>query len=307
MDNKISTNDLLDSILGDAARPSKFRAEINFPSAISQEYGAEKLDILLKSTAIPGRKTDSIIFMYLGKPIPIKGQTKYDQNIDMSFYLEENHGAKFGFEKWIDSLDNFGYSESSDSVSTSNGQYRGEVKIYQYDFNTATDMICYTLYNVFPDSISTVELNSESTGAVSDVTVSFSFSHYDVEVLSENKIDSGGNFGFLQTNSYDNAGLSKYYNWSGGNPSFPLQDILGSIGFDTAASYVGGVTSSIGSVTKGLGRAGGMMGGLGQVKSVGSKVLSNPTSTVLSSLGLNKTQSNTKKLKSEASDLFGGF
>jgi len=306
MDNAVSTNDLLDSILGDAARPSKFRAEIFFPSNISQEYGAEKLDVLLKSTAVPGRKTDPITFMYLGKPIPIKGQTKYDQNIDMSFYLEENHGAKFGFEKWMESLDNYGYSSTMEAVTTANGQYRGEIKIFQYDFNTVTDMVCYTLFNVFPDSISTVELNSESTGSISDVTISFSFSHYDVQVLSANKIDGGGSFGFLQTTS-TGEGLSKYYNWTGDNPSFPLQDIIGKIGFDTASSYMDDIKSAIGEVTKGLPDISEVLGIAKQAKSAISKVAGNPMGTALSSLGLTKTMSNTKKLTTEAKGLFGGF
>ena len=288
MDNTISTNDLLDRVLGDAARPSKFRVEIFFPSNISQTYGAEKLDILLKSTAIPGRKTDAVTFMYMGKPIPIKGQTKYDQNIDFSFYLEENHGAKFAFETWIDALDAFGYSENMESIETANGNYRGEVKIFQYDFNTTTDMVCYTLYNAFPDSLSTVELNSESTGAISDVSVSFSFSHYEVKVLSENMIDEGGNFGFLGTNNYDASGLSKYYNWSGGNPSFPLQDILNTVGFETAASYLGSIGSGIKSAL-------GMSSKLGSIPGMGN------------SAGFNKSAKSTSKLKSEASSLFGGF
>jgi len=172
-----------DHILGDGARASKFDVNIAFNNDLYND--AEALAFMAKATSFPGKSHDIIDLKYKGRSIPIKGQTKFEQTWECTFYLTQDHVLKNVFETWIESIDqqhNYFYKESipklSDTQKGNEGSYVTNMMVYQKNFEGTQDTSTYVLYNAFPTAVSSVTLDAESVGTITEFTVTFAYSHY---------------------------------------------------------------------------------------------------------------------------------
>jgi len=181
---------LLNEVLQDGARPTKYKCQVIIPSAL--EPDDYSLNVICKSAIFPSKTTEVIMLKYKGRTIPIPGQEKYGQTIDLGFYLEESHKTKTLFDAWSQALNYDNYNDDigegewlkqdiKDGASTG----RAEIQLTQLDFAGEKDRIKYTFYDVFPKEVSAVNMSSESVGAILDYTVSFSYSYYRVDVIDE--------------------------------------------------------------------------------------------------------------------------
>lgn len=182
---------LLRQALGDAARSTKFECVINFNEGIASNEDSRDAKYHVKTSQFPGKSNEVIDFKFKGRTIPIKGQVKYDNTWTCVFYLAEDHSLKTKFENWIESLEhvhnfiNEGQRLHS-SVNKAKGrkEYVTEMKIEQKDFHGENTTAIYTLYNVFPKSVSSVDADYTAVGSIQEFTVEFSYSHFSVETLT---------------------------------------------------------------------------------------------------------------------------
>jgi hypothetical protein len=178
---------LLDNTLGDGARSSKFECSILISPPSLYKDGKE-ITILTKTSQFPGKSHDVIDFKFKGRNIPLKGQTKYDNTWTCTFYLTQDHMLKKTFEDWIESLDQqHNYIEPSSTVDKAQKYnasvgYVTNMQITQLDFTAEQETAVYTLYNVFPKSVSGIDVDYSATGQILEFTVEFSYSNYDVKV-----------------------------------------------------------------------------------------------------------------------------
>lgn len=180
---------LIQKVLGDGARTSKFDVAFQFTNP-SSFPSAQNVAVMVKSTTFPSKAHQTIDFKFKGRSIPIRGQSKYTNTWECTFYLPENHIIKKGFETWIDALDEQVYfSESPTSQETqaravhNTTGYTKDIAIYQLDFQGTNQLARYTLYNVFPIEVQPVQVQMDSPGNVEELTVTFSYSHYQLETL----------------------------------------------------------------------------------------------------------------------------
>ena len=192
---------LLNQKLGDGARATKFEVQIQIPfDDLFKDH--EATSTLAKTSSFPGKTIDTIDLKFRGRSIPIRGQVKYSQTWDCTFYLTEDHKLKRAFETWIESINFDGYEaigNAGDNLelyqTESENKYTTEIIISQLNFEMEKSAIDYTLHNVFPTSVSQVETSYESIGQINEFTVSFSYSHYtssihDYESGTTSMIDS---------------------------------------------------------------------------------------------------------------------
>lgn len=180
---------LLNNALGDGARASKFDVDIVFTnSSLLNDSGV--VATLVKATSFPGKQHDIIDFKYKGRSIPLKGQTKYAQTWQCTFYLTEDHWLKNAFEVWIESLDQQHNYPDPHFVAGLTAQqqknlagYTGAINLFQKNFNNDQDTAHYTLLNCFPIEVSAVEYSAESVGQVQEFTVTFAYTHYVMSVV----------------------------------------------------------------------------------------------------------------------------
>ena len=182
----------LQQALGDGARATKFEVFLGFRDIISGTKN-EDLITLVKTTSFPGKSHNTIDFKYKGRSIPIKGQTKYSQVWECAFYLTEDHKLKRAFESWIEALDQkhnyqYDYDLSAGGVDDlqrdfSKNGYTTSIDLYQKSFDDKTQLAKYTLFNVYPIEVSSLQYSYESLGQIQEFTVTFSYSHFTSEVL----------------------------------------------------------------------------------------------------------------------------
>lgn len=171
----------LNRILGDGARATKFAViGIDDPFNINKEKY-----LMIKSAQFPGKYHDVIDFKFKGRNIPLRGQTRYDNTWTCVFYLEESHSLRDMFMMWIESLDQKHNMDSNqpsaviNAQSKNNSQYNTTLTIAQVNFDDDTQVTgSYQLYNVFPKSISQVELDYSDVGRILEYTVEFSYTHF---------------------------------------------------------------------------------------------------------------------------------
>lgn len=183
---------LIHDVLGDGARSTKFDCLIGLDTF---GPGSKIISALAKSASFPGKSHEIIDLKYKGRTIPIRGQTKYENTWSCTFYLDEMHTLKKAFEDAIEALDevhNFG--EISNKIyqaqNNNNTRYTNTLTVVQLDFDGTQQTVIYNLYNVFPKSVSQVQVDYSEVGKVQEFTVEFSYSHFD----SENIKSADGSF-----------------------------------------------------------------------------------------------------------------
>lgn len=187
---------MIDGVLKDGARSTKFECEINFAGA--NIFGAEKdITVLAKTTQFPGKTHEIIPLVYKGRTIPIKGQTKYENTWSCTFYLSEDHGLKKAFEDWIEAIDQVHNIKSIDDNKVKSAQshfaasgYTTTLNVAQMDFHGDKQTAVYELHNAFPISVSAVDADYSEVGTILEFTVEFSFAYFN----SKNVAGGAGNF-----------------------------------------------------------------------------------------------------------------
>ena len=182
---------ILHSTLGDGARSTKFECMIIInKDSLRSQISDQDLVYHVKTSQFPGKSNEVIDLKFKGRTIPIKGQVKYDNTWSCTFYLDENHILKKSFEDWIESLDQVhnmsrNLDESVLKAQKDESSYATSMSIIQKDFHGDTDKSKYTLYNVFPKSVSSVDTDYSSVGTILEYTVEFSYSHYDHVIVND--------------------------------------------------------------------------------------------------------------------------
>lgn len=182
---------LLNDVLKDGARPTKYSCQVFIPDSLSAED--EKLDTICKATAFPVKSNEVITLKYKGRDIPIPGQEKFSHSLDLTFYLEESHKSKIIFEQWQQALNKENYSGVlSKEIQNLKKEQDGNIDITkssiiltQLNFDGDKERIQYNFYNVFPKEISAVSVAADSVGAISEYTVTFSYLYYEAYIIDE--------------------------------------------------------------------------------------------------------------------------
>ena len=184
-----SVANLIQTAIGDGARTTKFDVAFQFTNP-SMFPSAQNVAVMVKTTAFPGKLHQTIDFKYAGRSIPIRGQIKYTNTWECTFYLPQDHSIKKGFESWIDALDETVYFENTPNANVSRARslhnrrgYTTDIAIYQLDFTGQNQVARYILHNVFPIEVQPVTVNSDGPGDIEELSVTFSFSHYELETL----------------------------------------------------------------------------------------------------------------------------
>ncbi len=186
--------DLINNAIGDGARSAKFEVQVVLP--LSSLYPDDKaISVMAKTSSFPGKAHEMIPVKYKGRSIPTRGQVKYTQSWDCTFYLSEDHSLKLAFEQWIEAIDQkhnydspgtLGVSELQNFFSSSDTNYTMPIIISQLDYDMKEPTAVYTLMNCFPVQIGPLELSSESTGSIMEFTVTFALSHFIVNAEHRN-------------------------------------------------------------------------------------------------------------------------
>jgi hypothetical protein len=165
---------------GNFARGTKFSIIINTPPRLNSIY-SKYYDVLCKTTGIPTVTHTPIEMKVKGQNVKIPGRTQQDQNIQITFYLDEYLDIRQMFQEWIYHLDNhnpLNPNEQNGSITTYDDLY-GSMTLTAKSFDENQSVKTFTFYDVFPTNLENVNYGAEDKDNILEQPVTFSYSRYE--------------------------------------------------------------------------------------------------------------------------------
>lgn len=173
------------ALSGGGARPNLFEVELTtFPTGIT--WDADKFKYLCKAAALPGSNVSSIDVPFRGRTFKVAG----DRTIDawtVTIINDEDFKLRRAFESWtelIAKLDN-------NLGATSPNAYMSNATVYQLGrgatINSTTNagadssiLAAYKFVDIFPTSVSPIDLSYDSGDTIEEFTVEFQVQSYEI-------------------------------------------------------------------------------------------------------------------------------
>jgi len=173
------------ALSGGGARPNLFEVELTtFPAGIT--WDADKFKYLCKAAALPASNIGAIDVPFRGRVFKVAG----DRTIDtwtVTIINDEDFKLRRAFEAWtelITKLDN-------NLGATNPNAYMSNATVYQLgrssQLNGATNtgsessiLAAYKFVDIFPTSVSNIDLSYDSSDAIEEFTVEFQVQSYEI-------------------------------------------------------------------------------------------------------------------------------
>ena len=173
------------ALSGGGARPNLFEVELTtFPSGIS--WDADKFKYLCKAAALPASNISPIDVPFRGRIFKVAG----DRTIDtwtVTIINDEDFKLRRAFEAWtelIAKLDN-------NLGATQPAAYMSNATVYQLgrgaQINSTTSagsdssiLAAYKFVDIFPTSVSNIDLSYDSGDTIEEFTVEFQVQSYEI-------------------------------------------------------------------------------------------------------------------------------
>lgn len=170
--------------IGVVARPNLFFAklygnkDINAVNADIFTTYLSNFEFRCESTSIPGRSIATVDDIGSGPSLKLPYDITYN-DIDLNIICSEDMKERVAFEKWINLIVN-----PNGSLSFYNVYAKGIIlQISQLDEN-GDSLIKYTMYDVYPISISPMNLSWEETNTYQRFSVTLNYRRYNISDFS---------------------------------------------------------------------------------------------------------------------------
>lgn len=173
------------ALSGGGARPNLFEVELTtLPAGIG--WDADKFKYLCKAAALPASNIASIDVPFRGRTFKVAG----DRTIDVwtvTIINDEDFKLRRAFETWselIAKLDN-------NLGATNPGSYMSNATVYQLGRGSTTNsttnagsdssiLAAYKFIDIFPTSVSNIDLSYDSGDTIEEFTVEFQVQSYEI-------------------------------------------------------------------------------------------------------------------------------
>lgn len=199
-------------LVGGGARPNLFEVSIpSFPSAISSSWGtgsgqeSEIFSFLCKSAALPASNVTPIDIPFRGRTLKVAGDRAFDP-WTVTIINDEDFKLRTAFEKWMNHINKL---ENSTGATDPNS-YMVDAYVYQLgrgaqknstsnygDANGAalTPLRTYKFYQIFPTSVSQIDLSYDTADDIETYTVEFQILYW---TAGETTADQAGSSNIIK-------------------------------------------------------------------------------------------------------------
>ena len=166
--------DALNSHGGNFSRPTKFDVFLTYGGI---GFNGQTINVLCKSLNIPETTNQPIEMSFKGHKIQYPGRTNQQQQVTMTFYVDEDQSLYHKLKTWANMIDRESVhavpigdvSETYGNMIAKALDFREQVTVKQYDF-----------FNVYPTSVSEITFDSTNKDQVLEFTTVFTFSKYNM-------------------------------------------------------------------------------------------------------------------------------
>lgn len=166
----------LKRVLKGGSRQTKYEVRFSVPQDVEQLMELKDMALLAKSTDFPGMQVGQIEIFSQGRKLPIPGDTTYDNQWTVNFYMDNAHKIRKQFIAWMKAIDNF----QANTHSGDPAKLFAEMSVVQLD-SLEKAVAVYTFKDVWPQNIGVAAVAADSTDQIQEFDVTFSFSSWIVE------------------------------------------------------------------------------------------------------------------------------
>jgi hypothetical protein len=152
------------------ARPNQFIVRLTFPALVG--VGGSDDSLMVTSAALPASNVNPTIIQYRGREVKLAGERTFDPWTITSMKLR---GI---FERWSNLMNN----RTDNGGTTVPALYMADLEVEQLDRND-TEIRLYKVYNSFPITVSEIGLSYGTNDVISEFSVTFQYSHWEVSPL----------------------------------------------------------------------------------------------------------------------------
>lgn len=154
------------------ARPNQFLVTLTWPSIVGA--GASDDSLLVSAAALPASNVNPTIIQYRGREVKMAGERIFDP-WTITVINDTSMRLRQYFERWTNQM--------NDRVNNG-GQlipslYQCDLRCQQLDRNEVV-LRTYEIRNSFPINVSEIALAYSQNDVISEFTVTFQYSHFDV-------------------------------------------------------------------------------------------------------------------------------
>ena len=173
------------ALSGGGARPNLFEVELTtFPSGIS--WDADKFKYLCKAAALPASNIANIDVPFRGRIFKVAG----DRTIDtwtVTIINDEDFKLRRAFEAWTELIakldNNLGATQPNAYMSNATVYQLGRGATVNSTTNAGSDssiLAAYKFVDIFPTSVSNIDLSYDSGDTIEEFTVEFQVQSYEI-------------------------------------------------------------------------------------------------------------------------------
>ena len=173
------------ALSGGGARPNLFEVELTtFPSGIS--WDADKFKYLCKAAALPASNIANIDVPFRGRIFKVAG----DRTIDtwtVTIINDEDFKLRRAFEAWTELIakldNNLGATQPTSYMSNATVYQLGRGAQINSTTNSGSDssiLAAYKFVDIFPTSVSNIDLSYDSGDTIEEFTVEFQVQSYEI-------------------------------------------------------------------------------------------------------------------------------
>lgn len=180
-------------LIGGGARPNLFEVDITFPAGVNLgvqgdgtgQFDKENFRFLCKAAALPASNVASIEVPFRGRTLKVAGDRTFDV-WTVTVINDENFSHRRAFEAWMQNLGQYG----DHSGLTNPNDYMGQAVVYQLGRSASNQqgnnttgedsriLAQYRFIDIFPTSVSAIDLSYDTTDTIEDFTVDFQVQYY---------------------------------------------------------------------------------------------------------------------------------
>lgn len=158
------------------ARPTQFRVNLAFPSALGLNTAAAASGVFMCSaTSLPGSTIQTIEVPYRGRNVKIAGERMF-QNWQVRIHNDSDFLIRKALEAWSARILQHG-STSGITVPT---RYAVDMEVVQLDRNEI-ELRKYRFHNCWPTNISDINLDFGAANQIEEFTCEFSVDYWSID------------------------------------------------------------------------------------------------------------------------------
>jgi hypothetical protein len=180
-------------LIGGGARPNLFEVSVTFPQGVTlglqgdgnSKFDEENFRFLCKAAALPASTVTPVDVPFRGRILKVAGDRTYEP-WTLTVINDENFSHRRAFEAWMQNIAQY----ENHSGKTNPADYMGQAVVYQLGRSASTKqgtgtaatnakiLAQYRFVDVFPTSVSAIDLSYDTTDTIEDFTVELQIQYF---------------------------------------------------------------------------------------------------------------------------------